>query len=96
MKLIKIKDGLSINIDTIISVGELSDTQTTIVTTGGTYTADFPYTTFIAMLESEVTTIGQEGQTQEEKEEQEQRRQKEKKTIDMLQGWLKNVGTFAG
>jgi len=80
MKYLEVKDGLSVLIDDILVIESLNGFQSLVHTSKDVYEANFPYGMILRIVEDANV---------EEPE-------KEKVNTNLLNGFLENVGTFAG
>ena len=65
MRYIEVKDGFSIAIDKIEALERIDEFRTNIMTATNSYEANFPYTTLMAILESEGSEKIEEPKTNE-------------------------------
>ena len=84
MKYVEIRDGLSVRVDAVEAVGRgENEFKSVVYTFSGQYQANFPYKTMVNILEGVNNDVPSTTNVKPE-------------TIDLLDGFLKNVGTFAG
>ena len=54
MRFLEIKDGFSIKIDSIEAIERINEFETRVHITGNTWTANFPFSTLLRILEEDV------------------------------------------